>query len=74
GRVLGAAVAPAPSTAGSTAPAASAAATRPEQQACIVSDGPSGLEVTLVADRPVAGGQAELLELVAAIAARLAEN
>ncbi len=74
GRVLGAAVAPAPGAAESTAPAASAAATRPEHQACIVSDGPSGLEVTLVADRPVAGGQAELLELVAAIAARLAES
>ncbi len=64
GRVLGAAV----------APAADAATARSEQQACVVSDGHGGLEVTLVAGQPVGPGQAELLELVAAIAARLAET
>ncbi len=45
---------------------------RPERQARVVSDGHTDLEVTLVAGQPLTPGQTELLELVAAIAARLA--
>jgi hypothetical protein len=70
GRVLGAAVAPAPVSGAARADRPARAAG--ERQACVVGDSHAGLEITLVAGEPVAPGQAELLELVATIAAKLA--
>ncbi len=66
GRVLGAAV---EADQGSASPARDEHA---EQHAYVVGDADGDLELTLVAHRPAAAGQAELLELVATIAAKLA--
>lgn len=70
GRVRGAAVAPARNA--EPTPHESQAGGEADHRAWVVGDGRSGLEVTLVAGGSITPGPIELLELVAAIAARLA--